>query len=101
MCVHSVPTYWVQQPLYTIRLGVAAARDGLPGHVPRAAAEPVAVSRGLPPAAGVRLGLPLAPVPDHGERGGGSKTTETDMDGNKMATAYLLQRGGRGVIEFI
>lgn len=51
-----------------IRLGVAAAGDGFPGHVPGAVAEPVPLPQGLPAPPGLCVGIPLAVVPDHGER---------------------------------
>lgn len=49
------------------RLGVSAVGDGVPGHVPRAVAQPVTVPSKLPHVPGMRLGLPLAPLSDHGE----------------------------------
>lgn len=50
-----------------IRMGVSAAGNGFPGHVSRAVAQLGSVPGEIPHLSVVCLGLPLAPVSDHGE----------------------------------
>lgn len=49
------------------RLGEPALGDGVSGHVSRAVAQPVSLPSRVASASCVRLGLPLAHVPDYGE----------------------------------
>lgn len=50
------------------RVGEPAVGDRLRGDVPRPLPEPVALPRAVADPLGVRVGLPMAAVPRHGEQ---------------------------------
>lgn len=74
LCMRTTTREFLMRPcadlvplLHELRVGEPAIGNRVSGHVSCAVAQPVALSRGVARSARVRVGLPLAAVPNHGE----------------------------------